>query len=167
MPFTVEQLPTVNAALNFLATVLLLLGFALIKAHREQAHKWVMLSAFGTSVVFLVCYLVYHWQIGGGKRFEGPPLVRTAYLAMLLSHIVLAAAVPVLTITTIYLGLKDRRSAHRRLARWTFPIWLYVSVTGVLIYLCLYVFFPGSAKSPTIEKSPPMVVGAPQGRMFG
>ena len=149
----VEQLPAVNATLNFLATVLLLSGYVLIKRRQELAHKWTMLAAFGVSIAFLVCYLIYHWQIGGGKHFQGPPVVKTLYLAMLLTHIILAMTVPFLTVATIITGFKDRRAAHRRLARWTFPIWLYVSVTGVLIYLCLYIFFPGTQESPKIEES--------------
>lgn len=150
MPIPVEQLPAVNATLNFAATMLLLIGYRFIKTGHEQAHKRTMLAAFGTSVVFLVCYLIYHWQIGGGKHFEGPPPVRTFYLTMLASHIVLAAIVPFLAIATIYTGYTDRRVSHRRLARWTFPIWLYVSITGVLIYLFLYVFFASPGPSSTM-----------------
>lgn len=142
MPFTVEQLPTVNALLNLAATILLIVGFVLIKQRRERAHKNVMLSAFGTSVLFLVFYLIYHYQIGGGKKFVGPPNVRLFYLGMLATHVVLAAIVPFLAGFTIYFGLKDQRTRHLRIAKWTFPIWLYVSITGVLIYLMLYVFFP-------------------------
>lgn len=138
-----HTLPHVNVSLNFAAGVLLIVGWTLIRRGRVQAHKWTMLSCFGVSVAFLVCYVIYHWQVGGGKRFptgEGAPpaAIRYAYLAMLASHIVLAAAVPFLAVITIYLGLRDRRAAHRRWARWTFPIWLYVSVTGVLVYLALY-----------------------------
>ncbi len=136
----VPLLPTVNAVLNGLATLLLLAGIVLIKRKQETAHKWTMLSAFGVSILFLICYVAYHIQIGGGKKFpDGPsPAIRYAYLLMLATHIVLAAAVPFLAGWTIYLGLKNRRPQHRRWAVWTFPIWLYVSITGVLIYAILY-----------------------------
>jgi putative membrane protein len=135
-------LPAADACLNAVAATLLIIGYRLIKRRRETAHKRVMLAAFGVSTLFLACYLTYH--IGarltgrGEIRFEGPPAVRIAYLAILLSHVLLACTVPVLAIATIYLGYADRRAAHRRLARWTFPIWLYVSVTGVVIYVMLY-----------------------------
>lgn len=132
-------LPHVNASLNLLATILLLTGFVLIKARRERAHRIVMLSAFAVSCVFLVCYLVYHFQHG---RTDFPraqyPSIAPWYLGMLASHIILAALVPFLAIATIVAGLRDRRVAHRRLAKVTFPVWLYVSVTGVLVYLVLY-----------------------------
>jgi putative membrane protein len=141
----VSQLPHVNALLNALATVLLVLGYALIKRRHEKAHMWTMLACFAVSVVFLACYLTYHIQLEGvSKRFPSypPPAVRIAYYAILLTHVVLAAAVPFLAIATIYLGLADKRQAHRRLAKWTFPIWLYVSVTGVVVYLMLYQIYP-------------------------
>lgn len=140
----IQTLPHVNASLNALATVLLLIGYALIKQRREAAHKWTMLACFGVSVVFLLCYVAYHVGIEGSKRFPDypPPVVRLAYFTILISHIVLAAFVPFLAIATIYLGLRDRRVVHRRIARWTFPVWLYVSVTGVIVYLMLYQIYP-------------------------
>jgi putative membrane protein len=137
----VETLPHINASLNALAAVLLIAGYVLIKQRRELAHKWLMLACFGVSVVFLTSYLTYHFNIpGGSKRFPSypPDVVRYGYYGLLLSHVVLAAAVPFLAITTIWLGLADRRKAHRKLAWWTFPIWLYVSITGVVVYLLLY-----------------------------
>jgi uncharacterized membrane protein YozB (DUF420 family) len=100
-----------------------------------------MLAAFAVSVLFLASYVVYHLQVGS-VRFQGPPGVRAAYLVLLASHVLLAALVPVLALATIYFGLSDQRLRHRRWARWTFPIWLYVSVTGVLIYLILYHLYP-------------------------
>lgn len=134
-----EYLPHVNAGLNGLAAILLVVGYVQIKQGREQAHKWTMLSCFGVSVVFLISYLAYHIGIGGGKTFPSDAgVVRTVYLVILASHALLAAAVPILAVVTIYLGLRDRRAAHRRLAVWTFPIWLYVSITGVIVYLMLY-----------------------------
>ena len=151
LPTWVMQLPTANALLNSLATILLVLGYVLIKQGREQAHKAAMLAAFCTSVVFLVCYLVYHAQ-AGSVRFEGPAGVRVLYLTILVSHIILAAAVPVLAIITIYWGLTNRRAAHRRIARWTLPIWLYVSITGVVIYVMLYHLYPPPAEVSIMPK---------------
>ena len=143
--FGVSDLPAVNAALNAAATVLLVVGYALIKQRRETAHKNTMLAAFGVSIAFLACYLTYHLSPGNAmKKFAGPPPISYVYYAILVSHIFLAAAVPFLALATIYLGFRDRRAAHRRLARWTFPIWLYVSVTGVAIYVMLYHLYPGS-----------------------
>jgi uncharacterized membrane protein YozB (DUF420 family) len=141
----VSALPHVNASLNALATVLLIVGYALIKARQEALHKWLMLACFVVSVVFLTSYLTYHFNIpGGSKRFPSypPDVVRHAYRAILLTHIVLAATVPFLAVATIWLGLADRRKAHRKLAWWTFPIWLYVSITGVIVYLMLYQLYP-------------------------
>jgi putative membrane protein len=137
LAFTLRDLPTVNALLNATATVLLLTGFYLIKQGKEQAHKRTMLAALGVSVVFLTCYVIYHVQVGR-TDFVGPALVRTIYLSILFPHIVLAVTVPPLALTTIYFGLTDQRVKHKRLARWTFPIWLFVSVTGVIVYLMLY-----------------------------
>jgi len=145
LAFGVGDLPAVNAALNALATVLLVAGYALIKGRRETAHKNTMLAAFGVSVAFLASYLTYHLTPGNAmKKFGGPPPVSYVYYAILISHIFLAAAVPFLALATIYLGFRDRRIAHRRLARWTFPIWLYVSITGVAIYVMLYHLYPAT-----------------------
>lgn len=150
---TVEQLPALNATLNGLAAAMLVVGWILIKQRREIAHRNTMLAAFGVSAVFLVSYLVYHYHVGSVK-FTGPPAVRAVYLAILLSHIVLAAAVPVLALITIYLGLTNRRAKHRRFARWTFPIWLYVSITGVVIYVMLYHLYPSASPASIMEPSP-------------
>jgi uncharacterized membrane protein YozB (DUF420 family) len=141
-------LPHVNASLNALATLLLVLGYVLIKRRREVAHKWTMLSCFGVSALFLACYLTYHTlkALKGdpSTRFPSypPDAVRYTYYTILITHIVLAAAVPVLAIITIRYGLKDQRARHVRIARWTFPIWLYVSITGVIVYLMLYQIYP-------------------------
>ncbi len=140
---TAHPLVHVNALLNATATVLLVAGYVMIRQRRETAHKRLMLTAFGVSVAFLVCYLVYHWQVGS-VRFTGTGAIRVVYLAILVSHIVLAAVVPFLAGATIYLGLRDRRQKHRKVARWTFPIWLYVSVTGVIVYLMLYHLYPAA-----------------------
>jgi len=136
-----HPLATVNAALNGLATVLLILGFVLIKAGRETAHRRVMVGAFGVSTVFLISYLTYH-AIETSKPFQGTGGIRTVYFTMLISHVILAATVPVLALRTIWLGYQNRRAEHNRIAKITLPIWLYVSVTGVLIYLFLYILYP-------------------------
>ena len=141
----VPFLPHINASLNALATVLLLVAFLLIKRRQERAHKWVMLAAFAVSAVFLACYLTYHFNIeGGSKKFPSypPDPVRYLYYGILLTHVVLAMTVPFLAIGSIYLGLADKRRGHVRLAKWAFPIWLYVSVTGVIVYLMLYQIYP-------------------------
>jgi len=131
------DLPTVNAILNGTAATLLVAGFLLIRAGRREAHRRVMTAAFACSVLFLVSYLVYHFE-AGSVRFRGTGGVRTFYLSVLLTHTVLAAIVPFLAVTTLVLARKGRFDAHRRLARVTLPVWLYVSVTGVVIYLMLY-----------------------------
>jgi putative membrane protein len=141
----IELLPHINASLNALATLLLIVGYLQIKRRQEVAHKWTMLACFAVSVVFLTCYLTYHFNIeGGSKRFPSypPNFVRYTYYAILASHVVLAAAVPFLAVATIWLGLADRRHQHTKLAWWTFPIWLYVSITGVVVYLMLYQIYP-------------------------
>ena len=138
-------LPHVNASLNAVATVLLVTGFVLIKQRRETAHKWTMLGCFAVSVLFLVCYLFYHFVVKEGVSTKFPEEygnVRYVYLAILIPHIILAATVPFLAVATIYVGLRDRRAAHRRLAKITFPIWLYVSITGVVVYVMLYHLYP-------------------------
>jgi putative membrane protein len=143
MHSVVELLPHVNASLNALAAVLLIAGYVTIKRRQEAAHKWLMLACFAVSIVFLACYLTYH-AIAGSKHFPTypPRAVQVGYKLILLTHIVLAATVPFLAAATIWLGLTDRRRAHVRLAWWTFPIWLYVSVTGIVVYVMLYQLYP-------------------------
>ena len=141
-----HSLVHLNATLNAVAAVLLVIGLVMIKRGRVTAHKRVMLTAFAVSIVFLGCYLWYHYLVGSVK-FTHPGAVRYVYYVILLSHVLLAFAVPVLAIWTIYLGLRaqvlpDYRARHRRLARWTYPIWLYVSVTGVVVYAMLYHLWP-------------------------
>jgi len=143
--FTWRSLPSVNAALNATAAVLLIVGLLFIKRGKVTAHRNTMLTAFAVSIAFLACYLTYHAALRAetgeaGTKFQGASPVREIYLSILLTHVLLAAVVPFLALRTIYLGLRDRRLQHRRWARWTFPIWLYVSVTGVFIYLMLYHF---------------------------
>ena len=143
LPDWLATLPMVNASLNGLSTLLLIAGIVLIRGGHRNAHRNVMLSAFAVSVVFLGCYLTYHQglhhYIGThGKSFGGTGGIRVAYFAILISHVVLAAIVPILAIMTIVRGLKADWERHRRIAKITFPIWLYVSVTGVVIYAMLY-----------------------------
>lgn len=132
-----RDLPTVNAALNATATLLLLLGWRLIRARRVGAHRRAMLAALGCSALFLVSYLVYHFE-AGSVRFPGTGAARSVYLAILASHTLLAAALPVLVAVTVSRALARRFDRHRRIARVTLPVWLYVSVTGVVVYWMLY-----------------------------
>ena len=132
-------LPTINASLNGIAGILLVIGFALIKKGRIDAHRKCMMSAFAVSSVFLICYVVDKIIKGGAHtKFYGPPWVEWLYPLILISHIILAITVPVFAIVLIRLGLRRADNAHRRVARWALPIWLYVSITGVVIYLMLY-----------------------------
>lgn len=142
-------LPHVNASLNALAFVLLCIGYGFIRAGNEKAHKWAMLSSFVVSTIFLACYLQYHYGGYGHTTFDRDsyPSVAIFYYLLLASHIILAALVPFLVLTTIFLALTDRRKWHRRIARWTLPIWMYVSVTGVLVYFMIYWWFPPIAES--------------------
>jgi uncharacterized membrane protein YozB (DUF420 family) len=133
----VRDLPALNACLNATAAALLIAGYRLIRTGRVQTHRRVMLCAFSVSVLFLISYLIYHYQVGS-VRFQKTGAIRSVYLSVLASHTILAAAVPFLAITTLYRGLSARFDKHRRIARWTLPIWLYVSVTGVVVYLMLY-----------------------------
>jgi len=133
----IYTLPAVNATLNGLAAILLIRGYFLIKARRIDEHKKTMLAAFATSIVFLICYLVYHAQVGSVK-FQGIGFIRIVYFTILVSHVILAFSVPFLAIITLRRGLKNDLRRHVAIAHWTFPIWLYVSVTGVVVYFMLY-----------------------------
>ena len=133
----ISLLPSINATLNALSAVLLVWGYLLIRRKQIEKHRRVMKTAFGVSVVFLISYLVYHAQVGS-VRFEHTGPLRTLYLSILLTHTVLAATVPVLAIITLNRALKSRFDRHVAIAHWTLPIWLYVSVTGVVVYLMLY-----------------------------
>jgi len=134
---TLQDLPAVNATLNAISGILLVIGYLLIRARRIEQHRRVMLTAFATSSLFLTCYLVYHAQVGS-VRFTRQGFVRPLYFTILVTHVTLAAATLPLAIITLSRGLKARYARHRAIARWTFPIWLYVSVTGVLVYVLLY-----------------------------
>jgi uncharacterized membrane protein YozB (DUF420 family) len=134
---SVHDLPAVNATLNGIAAILLIIGYLLVRRHRITAHHRVMWTAFVVSCLFLVCYLFYHYNVGS-VRFDRPGWVRTIYLWILGTHTVLAAAVPFLAVITLVRAQRGKFERHRAIARWTLPIWLYVSVTGVVVYLLLY-----------------------------
>ena len=132
-----HTLPAVNATLNATAAVLLITGYLLILRKRIQAHKRVMLTAFGVSIAFLICYVIYHSQVGS-VHYQKTGLLRALYFSILITHTTLAATVPVLAVITLRRALRGDFARHYKIARWTFPIWLYVSVTGVVVYWMLY-----------------------------
>ena len=132
-----STLPAVNASLNTLSASLLVVGYVMVRQRRIGAHKACMLAAVVCSILFLVSYLFYHSQVGS-MRFQGTGMLRSFYLGVLLTHSVLAAAVPILAAITLMRALRGRFDKHAAIARWTLPIWLYVSVTGVLVYWMLY-----------------------------
>jgi uncharacterized membrane protein YozB (DUF420 family) len=133
----VHDLPAVNATLNALSGVLLLVGYTRIRARRIEQHRKFMIAAFVASSMFLVCYVIYHAQVGS-VRFTRHGFVRPLYFTILISHVTLAALVLPMAIVTLSRGLNGRYARHRAIARWTYPIWMYVSVTGVLVYVLLY-----------------------------
>jgi putative membrane protein len=130
-------LPTVNATLNALSGVFLLVGYILIRRRQINAHRNAMLGAFASSTLFLISYLVYHAH-AGSRPFTGQGAIRYVYFAILISHVTLAAVILPMAITTLSRGLRGRYSDHKRIAKWTFPTWMYVSVTGVIVYVMLY-----------------------------
>ena len=132
-----HPLATTNAVLNTIATLLLVAGWIFIRQGNWRAHRAAMIAAFAVSAIFLACYLTYHYLVGH-VPFRGQGPIRTVYFAILISHILLAVTVPILAISMFVLAFRGRWEAHRRLGRITLPIWLYVSVTGVVIYLMLY-----------------------------
>ncbi len=131
----VHNLPTVNAVLNGTASVLLIAGYRRIRSGQREAHKRAMIAAFAASVLFLISYLIYHANVGS-VRYEGP--LRPLYLGILVSHVILAAVVPILAVITLYRAYKGRFARHKAIAKVTLPIWLYVGVTGVIVYFMLY-----------------------------
>jgi putative membrane protein len=141
----ISHLPSVDATLNAASAILLTLGFFFIRQKNIRAHKTCMLSAFATSTVFLVCYLTYHY-FHGTTHFPGRGTVRSFYFALLGSHTVLAALIVPLVLATLYRAWRGRFQQHKRIARWTLPLWLYVSVTGVLVYVMLYHLYPTTSK---------------------
>lgn len=133
----VSGLPAVNAGLNSISTLLLGAGYYFIRNGHRHKHRTMMLAAFGSSCLFLTSYLVYHYH-AGSVPFQGQGWIRPVYFTILITHIILAAAIVPLALITLTHALRERYDRHRRIARWTFPIWMYVSVTGVVIYLMLY-----------------------------
>jgi putative membrane protein len=141
MTFT-EALPSINAGLNGLATILLTLGFIFIRSGREQQHRTCMVSAFIVSAIFLFFYLLHKYLVQGVHTpFAGEGFWKSFYYAMLISHIILAMIIVPLILMTLSLAIRGKRETHKKWARWTFPIWYYVSVTGVLVYFFLYQWF--------------------------
>ena len=132
----VSKLPLLNASLNGMTTILLVIGYILIRKKKRQQHKNIMLTAFGTSAAFLVSYVIYHWFKSGPKQYTGA--FPEIYFFILITHIILAAIIIPLALITLYRGWSDQLKKHRKIAKITLPLWLYVSVTGVVIYLMLY-----------------------------
>lgn len=135
--FGVRDLPTLNACLNAVSALLLAAAYHAIRRKEIERHRRLMLTAVATSAAFLVSYLVYHAQVGS-VRFQGQGAVRPIYFAILVTHTILAVVIVPMILRTLFLAWKKRFPEHRRLARWTFPLWVYVSVTGVVIYVMLY-----------------------------
>lgn len=138
----IPLLPTINASLNFTAAVLLFLGWKAIKSGQRDQHKRLMISAFSVSAAFLACYLYYHYTKPGATAFAGPESLKPVYLLVLIPHIVLATLMVPFIVTILVLAWKQNFKKHRKIARWVWPVWMYVSVTGVMVYLLLYVIWP-------------------------
>ena len=138
---SVSDLPLTNALLNGASTILLLTGYYFIRTKDIHRHRLCMIAAFCTSIIFLFSYVIYHAEVGS-VHFTGLGWIRPVYFSILLTHTALATVLPILAAITLFRALKRRFSRHRALARWTFPIWLYVSFTGVVIYLLLYRIYP-------------------------
>ncbi len=136
-----SDLPAVNACLNGLSAILLGFGFVFVRRKKLEAHRNCMIGAFVTSTIFLTCYLVYHFK-AGRTVFREPAWFRPWYLALLISHTILAVVIVPMILMTLSRALKKRYELHKQIARWTWPLWMYVSVTGVLVYLILYQIFP-------------------------
>ena len=134
---SISELPSINAALNSISAILLVAGYLMIRRRKILYHKIFMCSAFLTSILFFVSYLTYHYY-HGSTPFTGTGIVRAVYFTILISHTLLAVCVPVLAVITLFRAARGRFDKHKRIARWTLPVWLYVSVTGVIIYLLLY-----------------------------
>lgn len=144
MTFALTDVPALNAGLNAASALFLLLGWVAIRGGRVERHRGWVLAAASTSTLFLACYVAYHLRVGS-VRFTGQGPVRMVYFSILLTHTVLAIVIVPFVLRTLYLGLKRRDDRHRRIARWTLPMWLYVSVTGVVVYWMLYRLYPPGA----------------------
>jgi uncharacterized membrane protein YozB (DUF420 family) len=139
---TISDLPAVNASLNALSTVFLTFGYIFIKQRKQNAHRNCMIAAFITSTIFLACYLTYHFTVKAVTKFQGQGIVRPIYFIILITHIILAVVIVPMILMTLSRALKQRFDLHKKIARWTWPLWMYVSVTGVIVYLMLYQWFP-------------------------
>jgi uncharacterized membrane protein YozB (DUF420 family) len=139
---TVHDLPAVNASLNGLSAIFLTAGYIFIRRKNRTAHRNCMMAAFVTSIVFLICYLTYHLNVQTVTHFRNPAWFRPVYLVILLTHSVLAIVIVPLILVTLYRAWRQRFDTHKAIARWTWPLWMYVSVTGVVVYLLLYQIFP-------------------------
>ncbi|MCX8090266.1 MAG: DUF420 domain-containing protein [Verrucomicrobiae bacterium] len=139
---TIQDLPALNAAFNGLATLFLLAGYGFIRRGNRTAHRNCMIAALAASTLFLIGYLTYHFSVAGVTRFREPAWFRPIYLTVLITHTVLAAAIVPMVLVTVFRALRGRFELHKKIARWTWPLWMYVSITGVLIYLLLYQIFP-------------------------
>ena len=144
---TVHDLPAVNASLNGLSAIFLTAGFIFIRRKNKIAHRNCMVSAFVTSILFLICYIIYHsyryWVLNiGPTKFANPEWFRPIYLTILITHTILAIVIVPMILITLNRALRGRFDAHKKIARWTWPLWMYVSVTGVIVYLLLYQIFP-------------------------
>jgi uncharacterized membrane protein YozB (DUF420 family) len=137
----ISLLPHLNALLNSASALLLMTGYMFIRAHRVNAHRNCQISAFVSSTLFLASYLTYHY-FHGTTRFAGPGIVRAVYFVILISHTILAILIVPLVLVTLYRAIRGDFFRHRRIARWTLPLWMYVSVTGVVVYLMLYQIYP-------------------------
>ena len=151
---TIQDLPLINACLNGLAILFLTLGFVFIKQGNKTAHRNCMVSAFVTSAVFLTCYLIYHFSTRA-TRFLDPAWFKPIYLVILFTHVVLAVVILPLIFMTFSRALKARYELHKKIARWTWPLWMYVSITGVVIYLLLYQIFPQPNGAKPATTPPP------------
>lgn len=139
---TITDLPILNASLNAMSTVFLALGYVFIRLQRRTAHRNCMIAAFTTSTVFLACYLTYHLSVKAVTKFQGQGIVRPIYFFILITHVILAMVIVPLILVTLNRALKQRWEFHKKMARWTWPLWIYVSVTGVIVYMMLYRWFP-------------------------
>jgi putative membrane protein len=158
---SVSDLPAVNAALNSCSAILLTTGYVFIRKGRVIAHRNCMIAAFVTSCVFLVCYVLHKILMKGVHTpFAGPVALKPFYYTLLISHVLMAMAIVPLAIVTIRRGLRARYELHKKIARWTWPLWMYVSVTGVLIYLLLYQIYPqpGIRRSGDLKAPQPGIV---------
>ena len=139
---SIHDLPAINASLNGLSAVFLTAGFVFIRRENKIAHRNCMIAAFSTSVIFLGCYLTYHLSVQTVTHFRNPEWFRPVYLAILLTHTVLAVVIVPMILITLNRARLQRFELHKKIARWTWPLWMYVSVTGVVVYLLLYQIFP-------------------------